>query len=231
MTKLTKEQVEQLEAPLNGDYVAARKQSGITLSYIEGYHAINEANRIFGFDGWSLETISNNLIEEADVEIGQKKTPGVMVGYAATVRVTVGDVTRTQTGYGSSRAVNPVDAHELAMKEAETDAMKRALRTFGNQFGNALYDKEQKEVDYGDTKTTARKKTTTKTSSTKKTTKTSAKTTPSKSQDEFKEMIDNLTTEEEFINFRKEYQSDIKSLGEEGKEVIKYYTEKRKEAA
>jgi DNA repair and recombination protein RAD52 len=37
-------------------------------------------------------------------------------------------------------------AHESAIKEAETDAMKRALMTFGNPFGLALYDKEQANV-------------------------------------------------------------------------------------
>jgi recombination DNA repair RAD52 pathway protein len=37
-------------------------------------------------------------------------------------------------------------AHESAVKEAETDAMKRALMTFGNPFGLALYDKEQRQV-------------------------------------------------------------------------------------
>jgi hypothetical protein len=35
------------------------------------------------------------------------------------------------------------DAHESALKEAETDATKRALTTFGNLFGLALYDKDQ----------------------------------------------------------------------------------------
>jgi hypothetical protein len=38
-------------------------------------------------------------------------------------------------------------AHESALKEAETDAMKRALMTFGNQFGLALYDKTQENVE------------------------------------------------------------------------------------
>jgi DNA repair and recombination protein RAD52 len=37
-------------------------------------------------------------------------------------------------------------AHESALKEAETDAMKRAFMTFGNPFGLALYDKEQANV-------------------------------------------------------------------------------------
>ena len=37
-------------------------------------------------------------------------------------------------------------AHESALKEAETDATKRALMTFGNPFGLALYDKQQRQV-------------------------------------------------------------------------------------
>ena len=36
----------------------------------------------------------------------------------------------------------PGEAHELALKAAETDATKRALATFGNPFGLALYDRE-----------------------------------------------------------------------------------------
>ena len=37
----------------------------------------------------------------------------------------------------------PGQAHEIALKSAETDATKRALATFGNPFGLALYDREQ----------------------------------------------------------------------------------------
>jgi len=35
------------------------------------------------------------------------------------------------------------DAHEGAAKEAVTDALKRSLRSFGNQFGNSLYSKDK----------------------------------------------------------------------------------------
>jgi len=37
-------------------------------------------------------------------------------------------------------------AHDSALKGAETDATKRALMTFGNPFGLALYDKQQRQV-------------------------------------------------------------------------------------
>jgi hypothetical protein len=40
------------------------------------------------------------------------------------------------------------EALESAAKEAETDAMKRALMTFGNPFGLALYDKTQANVGF-----------------------------------------------------------------------------------
>jgi DNA repair and recombination protein RAD52 len=55
-------------------------------------------------------------------------------------------VTREGLGAGHGIDVDVGQAHESAIKEAETDAMKRALMTFGNPFGLALYDKEQANV-------------------------------------------------------------------------------------
>ena len=49
-------------------------------------------------------------------------------------------------GRGKAKAPTPGQAHELALKGAETDATKRALATFGNPFGLALYDREQAGV-------------------------------------------------------------------------------------
>lgn len=40
-----------------------------------------------------------------------------------------------------------VDAHEMAEKGAVTDALKRALRTFGDQFGNGLYGDGKVQID------------------------------------------------------------------------------------
>ena len=42
---LSAKQVAELEKPLDARNVATRKQSGRTLSYIEGWHAMAEANR------------------------------------------------------------------------------------------------------------------------------------------------------------------------------------------
>jgi hypothetical protein len=64
------------------------------------------------------------------------------------VKVRAGDAEICREGCGSGHGVGltPGEAHESAIKEAETDAMKRALSTFGNPFGLALYDKEQQNV-------------------------------------------------------------------------------------
>ena len=129
-----------LKAPLSREFVKTRSQAGRQLSYIEGWHAIDEANRIFGFNGWTRETISCDCVFQ-----GQRNGKET-VTYIAKVRITALGVVREGTGAGHGYGSTVGDCHESAIKEAETDATKRALMTFGNPFGLALYDKEQKEV-------------------------------------------------------------------------------------
>ena len=112
---------------------------------------IAEANRIFGFDGWQRQTIAVRCVAQAERSIGRDQKPGWGVTYTARVRVTVtaGSLTplvREGSGAGHGIDVDLGQAHESALKEAETDAMKRALMTFGNPFGLALYDKAQRQV-------------------------------------------------------------------------------------
>jgi DNA repair and recombination protein RAD52 len=143
---LSAKQVSELEKPLDRSAVSSRKQSGRTLSYIEGWHAIAEANRIFGFDGWQRETIEMREVRPPELVKGQNGKETWRVGFIAKVRVRVGDIVREGTGYGSGALPELGEAYESAVKEAETDAMKRALMTFGNPFGLALYDKAQANV-------------------------------------------------------------------------------------
>lgn len=133
-----------LRAKLNGAHVRTRDWQGKTLSYIEGWHAVSEANRIFGFDGWSRETVDLRCLSETKVN------QGTDCAYLAKVRISVraGDdtIVREGTGAGYTKAASLAEAHALAAKEAETDATKRALSTFGNPFGLALYDRDRKGV-------------------------------------------------------------------------------------
>ncbi len=139
--------LEELAKPLDPKNVKSRSKGNFNLSYIEGWWAIMEANRIFGFDGWDRDTMYNK--EVCRHEYDKQGTKMYKVGYEAKVAITiVGDrtLTRMGTGHGSGIAKDLFDAIEGAAKEAETDAMKRALMTFGHQFGLALYDKTQKYV-------------------------------------------------------------------------------------
>lgn len=138
--------IDELSKPLDPRHVASRQQGGAQVSYIEGWHAIAEANRIFGFDGWARETLDVRQVAQFERTIGQQKKPGWSVTYTAKVRITVGDVVREGTGAGHGIGTDLGECHESAIKEAETDAMKRALMTFGNPFGLALYDKSRANV-------------------------------------------------------------------------------------
>jgi len=153
MTGFTDAQTHELICKLDRRHVKERVQAGRKVSYIESWHAIAEANRIFGFDAWDRETVEMRPICESETTIGkggQYERAGWRVGYLAKVRVTVHcgkPIVREGTGYGSGIDADLGAAHESAAKEAESDAAKRALMTFGNQFGLALYDKEQTQVE------------------------------------------------------------------------------------
>lgn len=146
------DQKNQLSAPLSKANVRSRQQGGRGVSYIEGWKAIEEANRIFGFDGWTRETIDLRAVSERERKIGKEPNTrdGWGVSYIAKVRIVVfaADTLVIREGVGAGHGID-VDlgqAHESAIKEAETDAMKRGLMTFGYPFGLALYDKEQANV-------------------------------------------------------------------------------------
>lgn len=235
-----KDQHDALNAPLRSSVVSTRNQSGRDLSYIEGYHAINEANRIFGFDNWDVVTEEVALVCEVKVEIGAKKTPGVEVGYRARVHVFAGGSVRVQHGFGTGRASNPMAAHELAIKEAETDALKRALRTFGNQFGNALYDKEQRQVV--DDEAIAEAEAKAKRIADKKAAKgkdTAEEESASESKPEvasasgainaFLKAIDACESEEALKNFKSDNKAKISALGADDRQkVVDHYNDKKR---
>jgi recombination DNA repair RAD52 pathway protein len=146
--------VQALQAPLDSRHVKARKQGGASVSYIEAWHAIAEANRIFGHGKWSRETFELKCVCERERKIGKDQKDGWTVTYIARVRITVqtgdGLVEREGSGAGHGIGVDLGECHESALKEAESDAMKRALMTFGNPFGLALYDKDRREVVDGE---------------------------------------------------------------------------------
>ena len=135
------EQKKLLNQKINKDNVSFRSGGGgQQLAYVESWHVIQEANRIFGFDGWSCETLEAGLVSESKDSYGNS-----IFSYIAKVRVTVANVIREGYGSGHGRGGKMSDGekHESAIKEAESDALKRAMKSFGDQFGLSLYDKDK----------------------------------------------------------------------------------------
>src|SRR5262245_58152712 len=130
-------QVKALRRHLDQGYVRTREVSGRQLSYIEGWHAVSEANRIFGFDGWNRETIESRCV------LARENRGSFLAVYIARVRISVHadgtTIIREGHGTGEAHGASPGEVHDTALKAAETDATKRTLATFGKPFGLALY--------------------------------------------------------------------------------------------
>src|SRR6185503_15121014 len=110
-------QLRQLRAKLDARHVKTRKANGTDLHYVEGWHVIAEANRIFGYDAWDRRTLSTSCVWTSAT--GQHH----VAAYTAKVRVTVraGEtlIVREGSGTGEGRAPTPGEAHDLALKGAE----------------------------------------------------------------------------------------------------------------
>jgi Rad52/22 family double-strand break repair protein len=130
-------QVLALRRPPNRSHIRTREANGRELTYLEGWYAISEANRIFGFDGWSRETLETRCV------LSRENRGTFLAVYLARVRVTVhadgATIIREGHGSGEGRGTSPGEVHDIALKAAETDATKRALATFGKPFGLELY--------------------------------------------------------------------------------------------
>jgi recombination DNA repair RAD52 pathway protein len=55
-------QVKALRRNPDSRFIRTREAHGRELTYLEGWYAISEANRIFGFDGWSRETVESRCV-------------------------------------------------------------------------------------------------------------------------------------------------------------------------
>lgn len=130
-------QIYALKRSLDGRQVRTRQAHGRELSYIEGWFAISEANRIFGFDGWNRETVDSRCV------LARENRGTFAAVYTAKVRITVeadgSTIVREGHGTGEGRGPSPGEVHDIALKAAETDATKRAFATFGRPFGLELY--------------------------------------------------------------------------------------------
>ncbi|KAL2130606.1 hypothetical protein VTI74DRAFT_6190 [Chaetomium olivicolor] len=129
-----------LEKQLGPEYISSRAgPSGQKVHYITAEKCIALANEVFGFNGWSssIQNIQVDFVDE------NPQTLKISLGLSVIVRVTLRDGTyHEDLGYGHiENCKGKAAAFEKAKKEGTTDALKRALRHFGNVLGNCIYDK------------------------------------------------------------------------------------------
>jgi hypothetical protein len=110
----TDQQARLLKAKLDSQHVKTRKANGATLHYIEGWHAIAEANRIFGYDGWDRRTLVTNCVWTGT------SNKLYFAAYTAKVRIYVraGEalIVREGSGSGEGKGDTPAKRTRLASK-------------------------------------------------------------------------------------------------------------------
>jgi DNA recombination protein Rad52 len=132
---LTNEQHEILLKGINPSRIAQRQGGGgRSLSYLEAWDVKAHLNRIFGFLNWSADVLEATLAFEQDT--GGKWN----VGYKVVLCLRVNGASYTEAAVGSSTLPQRGEAHDMAIKTAESDALKRAAINIGDQFGLSLYN-------------------------------------------------------------------------------------------
>jgi DNA recombination protein Rad52 len=132
---ITARQQEILLKGINGDRIAQRKGGGgRSLSYLEAWDVKAHMNRIFGFLNWSADVSTAELAYE-DNSDGRWN-----VAYKVILTLRVNGASYTEAAVGSATLPSRGEAHDMAIKTAESDAFKRAAINLGDQFGLSLYN-------------------------------------------------------------------------------------------
>lgn len=156
----------QLAKPVPREYMSERTGAGNqTLHYVAGDYVIHTLNEIFGPENVSthideVRTIVNRTVKR-QVNLGSKKTAN---GYEALgtkevdylevqymvrgrIEIQVGDKTIVKSGIGTGKGSGwaaedklIAQVHEVAIKGAETDMVKRAAKKLGPIFGLSIGD-------------------------------------------------------------------------------------------
>jgi hypothetical protein len=143
MAELTPQQIEVLLRPIKPGRVATRDG----LSNVEAYDIRAALTRMFGFGRWDeIAAEPTEILYEQQTETKAGK-PAYKVAYRASRRLVIrdqhGEHLCCHDGSAVGESVMPDfkrgDAHDMAIKTAESQALKRAAINMGDQFGLSLY--------------------------------------------------------------------------------------------
>ncbi|WP_228981336.1 Rad52/Rad22 family DNA repair protein [Streptomyces sp. DH12] len=114
-------------------------------SHMEAWDIKRYLLRVFGFAGYDTENRELSIVREIEIPQGGRSRWTVV--YRAQVRLTVKDVHGNELGHwdgeaagGATNLPSLADAHDMAMKTASSQALKRAATNLGDQFGLSLYN-------------------------------------------------------------------------------------------
>lgn len=147
MNGLTREQYDFLTANLAGSRVAQLKGQ----VHLEAWDVRRHLIRLFGFGGWDFTVVTCEQVHERGEERQRKNSDEIYTAWTVVYRV-VGRLT-VKAGDGSVLAVyedgatgdavnqpSIGDAHDMALKTAMSQALKRCAVNLGDQFGLSLYN-------------------------------------------------------------------------------------------
>lgn len=142
--KFRDEQVGMLNQPIKEGLISFRKGAGgKKLKYIKVDRAIDAANRIFGYGQWGYKVVSRNQGVISLERKGDVLSTVNRCVYYADIELYVNGAIYPFPGDGVGIVqYETIEGHETARKDAVSDALKRALRHYGDQFGLSLYDPE-----------------------------------------------------------------------------------------
>lgn len=113
------------------------------MSYLEAYDVKATLIRVFGFGGFSAECIQSEVLWKEQVP--QANNPAKLnwkIAAQATVRLTIHQTGAiySETAVAGSAQPDITEAIDMALKSAESDALKRCAIYLGTQFGLSLYN-------------------------------------------------------------------------------------------
>ena len=137
---LNDEQYKFLCSSIDKRFVSQRSQSGRSLSYLEAWHVKRTLIRVFGFGGFSATADEAECVSHQEGQGKDGKNHVVCWKVRVTLSIPSLDATYSEYAVGSANLPSLADAHDMAIKTAESDALKRAAINLGTQFGLSLYD-------------------------------------------------------------------------------------------
>lgn len=140
MSGLAAEQVEFLLAPIT----PGRVQHAQGQAHLAAWDVRRTLLRAFGWGGWSYDLADVTLVHERETQDGQRSRWSAVYRVTLTLSIRdrdgheVASFTEAATGDAQNQK-SPGDAHDMALKTAESQALKRAAMNLGDQFGLSLY--------------------------------------------------------------------------------------------